>query len=102
MLWRVVRAEVRSGQAGQHRRRRPRRGLQRRFVPSHDHSLAKSIVKYNGENIKKPNILALDKDKKAILFCKDGLYYEYKFDPEKGEATETGTANIADLKAASE
>ncbi|MDR3547376.1 MAG: hypothetical protein P4M11_03720 [Candidatus Pacebacteria bacterium] len=65
-------------------------------------SVAKSVVKYNGENIKRPNILALDKDRKVILFCKDGSYYEYKFDPQKNEAIESSTSNIADLKATCE
>ncbi len=48
--------------------------------------------------MKKPNILSIDKECRAIVFCKDGIYYEYTFNPTVGDMTETSHTHISELK----
>ena len=72
------------------------------IIQSEDNTILEaSIIKYTGENVKKPNILSIDKDCKAIIFGKDGTYYEYSFDPLKGNMNESNHVHISELKAES-
>ncbi len=60
--------------------------------------LATSTAKYSGENVKKPNVIAVDKKGKVAVFSREGLYYEYEFEAKTGAMKEISSVNMRELK----
>jgi len=40
--------------------------------------------------------------KKAILFCKDGSYYEFEYNPETNEVKQCANTNLSEIKSVTE
>lgn len=73
-----------------------------RHVSLNVSQIVSSIIKYSGENIKRPNILGFDRENKAIIFCNNGTYFEYLFDPDKNSVKEVASSNLTELRNSSD